>query len=60
MRKQSAKKQDFCSVYGMSNPFEDFTECIQLYLNHHDYFVNIKKSSPTLEYKYNFINNLFG
>lgn len=59
-RKKSANKQGFCSIYGMSNPFEDLSECLQLYFNHHDYFMSIKNSSQTLERKYEFIKNLFG
>ena len=58
-RKINANKKDFCSVYGMSNPFEDIAECIQLYLNHNDYFFTIKNSSTILERKYNLINNIF-
>jgi hypothetical protein len=58
-RKKESKKIDFCSIYGMTNPFEDFAECIQIYLNHHAYFINIKESSNILEKKYEFIKRLF-
>jgi hypothetical protein len=54
-RKITAKKQDFCSVYGMSNPFEDFAECFHLYINHYDYFTKIEKSSNILHQKYSII-----
>lgn len=58
-RKLSSKKVDFCTTYWMTNPFEDFAECIQLYLNHHDYFTSIKESSTILKKKYDFIESLF-
>lgn len=58
-RKTSSKKQDFCTTYAMSNPFEDFAECINLYLNHNNYFNTIKKSSTILDKKYNFISQIF-
>ena len=59
VRKIESKQQDFCTVYGMSNPFEDFAECTNLYLNHNTYFNTIKKSSTILEQKYNFIAQIF-
>jgi len=58
-RKAKAKKEDFCTIYAMSNPFEDFAECINLYLNHNNYFNTIKKSSTILDKKYNFIAQIF-
>lgn len=58
-RKTEAKQEDFCSLYGMTNPFEDIAECINIYLNHNSYFKTIKKSSPILEKKYNFLTQIF-
>ncbi len=58
-RKNETMKEDFCTLYGMSNPFEDFAECFNLYLNHNNYFSSIKKSSKILEKKYNFLSQLF-
>lgn len=58
-RKKDSKKQDFCSTYAMTNPFEDFAECFNLYLNHNNYFNSIKKSSIVLEKKYNFLSQIF-
>lgn len=58
-RKKNNNKQDFCSTYAMTNPFEDFAECFNLYLNHNSYFNTIKKSSIILEKKYNFLSQLF-
>ncbi len=59
VRKSWMTKEDFCSWYGMSDPFEDFAECHNLYLNHHDYFRMLAKNNPTVKNKYNFMSNLY-
>ncbi len=59
IRKAVAKKKDFCSGYGMNNPFEDFTECFNLYTNHNIFFRQIAKTNSTLKKKYNFIAAIF-
>ena len=60
VRKSWMTKEDFCSWYGMSDPFEDFAECHNLYLNHHDYFRMLAKNNTTVKNKYNFFSNLYG
>ena len=60
VRKSWMTKEDFCSWYGMSDPFEDFAECHNLYLNHHDYFRKIAMNNPTVKEKYNYMSNLYG
>jgi len=60
VRKSWMTKEDFCSWYGMSDPFEDFAECHNLYLNHHDYFHKIALNNSTVKNKYNFMANLYG
>ena len=60
IRKSSMTKEDFCSSYWMSDPFEDFAECHNLYLNHHDYFHYIALTNNTIKNKYNFFSNLYG
>ncbi len=60
VRKSWMTKEDFCSWYGMSDPFEDFAECHNLYLNHHDYFRQLAMNNPTVKNKYNFMSNLYG
>jgi len=60
VRKSWMTKEDFCSWYGMSDPFEDFAECHNLYLNHHDYFREIARNNSTVKNKYNFMSNLYG
>ena len=60
VRKSWMTREDFCSWYGMSDPFEDFAECHNLYLNHHDYFRKLAMNNPTVKEKYNFMSNLYG
>jgi len=55
IRKAEAKRKDFCSGYGMTNPFEDFSECFNLYINHNIFFREIAKKNGVLTNKYNFI-----
>lgn len=45
IRNQSAKKKDFCSGYGMTNPFEDFAECHNLYLNNKQLFRSMARET---------------
>ena len=59
IRKAEAKKKDFCSGYGMSDPFEDFAECFNLYTNHNSFFKQIGKVNTVLKKKYNFIASIF-
>ena len=60
IRKNWMSREDFCSWYGMTDPFEDFAECHNLYLNHHDYFHKLALNNPTVRNKYNFMSNLYG
>jgi len=60
VRKNWMTREDFCSWYGMSDPFEDFAECHNLYLNHHDYFRKLAMNNSTVKSKYNFMSNLYG
>lgn len=59
IRQSSALEKDFCSEYWMSNPFEDFAECHNLYLNNRKLFRSMASESYTLKNKYNFFANLF-
>lgn len=59
-RKSSAVKSDFCSSYWMSDPFEDFAECQNLYLNHNAIFKAWAQQNDTMKQKYNFFANLYG
>ena len=42
----------------MTNPFEDFAECFNLYINHQNFFKIIAKGNSLLTKKYNFIATL--
>jgi hypothetical protein len=59
VRKSWAKKKDFCSGYGMSDPFEDFSECFNMYINHNIFFREIAKKNPLLKKKYNLLASIF-
>jgi hypothetical protein len=59
IRKSSSDSKDFCSGYGMYNPFEDFAECHNLYLNHNAVFRLFARSNTVLKQKYNFMASLY-
>lgn len=60
VRKASANIEDFCSWYGMTDPFEDFAECHNWYLNHNAIFKKLAQDKNSLRQKYNFFANLYG
>jgi len=60
VRKSKSKPEDFCSWYGMYDPFEDFAECNNLYLNHNVVFKLFAKNSLVLKDKYNFVASIYG
>ena len=60
VRKSTATKEDFCSWYGMTDPFEDFAECHNAYLNHNDIFKAWAQKNEIMKQKYNFFANLYG
>ena len=59
IRKSVAVKKDFCSGYGMSDPFEDFAECLNLYTNHNNLFKAFALNNKVMKKKFNFIAGLF-
>ena len=59
VRKSTAKPGDFCSWYGMYDPFEDFAECNNLYLYHNVLFRWFAKSNSTLKKIYNYVANIY-
>ena len=59
IRKAQAKGKDFCSEYGMTDPFEDFAECFNLYINHNSLFTQIARTNTVLRKKYNYIASIF-
>ena len=60
IRKAWSTVADFCSSYAMSDPFEDFAECHNLYLNHNAIFKVWAQNNIALKQKYNFFANLYG
>lgn len=60
VRNPQAVKEDFCSGYGMTNPFEDIAECHNLYLNHNAIFKKRAKNNEIMKKKYNFLANFYG
>lgn len=59
IRKSTAVKKDFCSGYGMSDPFEDFAECFNLYLQHNTLFQTYAQDNKIMKRKYAFMSDLF-
>lgn len=43
----------------MSDPFEDFSECFNMYINHNIFFREIAKKNPLLKKKYNLLASIF-
>ncbi len=43
----------------MSDPFEDFAESFNMYLNHHHVFALLAGSDPMMKRKYLFMQDLF-
>ncbi len=51
---------DFCSRYGATDPFEDFAECFNLYINHQAIFKTIAQDNQILKHKYFYFDYIFG
>lgn len=58
-RKKDASYKDFVSGYAMKDIYEDFAESVQLFFNHHGYFLELATSNQVLQKKYDYINNLY-
>jgi hypothetical protein len=43
----------------MTDPFEDFAECFNLYTNHNSFFKQAAKTNIILKKKYNLIASIF-
>lgn len=56
--KQTSYK-DFVSGYGMSNIYEDFAECNNMYINHQDLFAKMAENSTQLKAKFAYIQSLY-
>ncbi len=49
----------YVSRYAWKDPFEDFAESMNIYLNHHQRFVRMMKENETLVKKYDYFKKLF-
>ena len=59
VRKAWSKSQDFVSWYAMSDPFEDYAESFNMYINHKNLFLAMTRSSNILRQKYDIIDKQF-
>ncbi|UFX82969.1 putative zinc-binding metallopeptidase [Candidatus Absconditicoccus praedator] len=59
-RKASARREDFVGGYAMTNPFEDFAETVNMYINHYGAFRQMANYSTNLRRKFMFMERLFG
>ncbi len=59
VRRPSMDRENFCSGYGASDPFEDIAECINMYINHHALFKYLANKNDSMREKYNFIAENF-
>lgn len=59
IKKPDAYVSDFVSWYWMTNTFEDFAECFNMYLNHNWVFRQMATESNVLRKKYNFLAKYF-
>lgn len=59
-RSSAATALDFVGWYAMSDPFEDFAESFNMYLNHHHVFEYLANYEKALEKKYEYMSRLFG
>lgn len=59
-KNSDAKPEDFCSWYGMTNPFEDFAECVNLYVYHKAFFSYMAQRNPIIKQKYQYVDTILG
>ena len=59
IKKPTSYISDFVSWYWMTDPFEDFAESFNMYINHNFVFRQMATESNVLRKKYNFIAKLF-
>ena len=58
IKKPYSYAKDFVSWYWLTDTFEDFAECFNMYVNHNSVFRKMAKESNILKKKYLFINNI--
>lgn len=52
-------KEDFCSLYSMTNMFEDFAECALMFENHNAYFKALAQTNRVMKKKFMWFANLY-
>jgi hypothetical protein len=60
VRKKLSSSKDFISWYASKNPFEDFAESHQAYLNHPRKFLELANTNTILMAKYRYFKKLYG
>lgn len=58
-KKWESSFKDYVSWYWMTNPFEDFAEAMNMYLNNNELFASMSSESDVLSRKYDFMKRLF-
>jgi hypothetical protein len=51
--------KDFVSWYSLTDPFEDFAESANLYLNHYNLFLSMARSNTLLAKKFKYMHDLY-
>ncbi len=51
----TSTENDFCSIYGSTDPYEDFAECYIYFALHQREFLNLAKDNEQLRKKYRFM-----
>ncbi len=54
---EDTEKNDFCSAYGSSDPYEDFAECYLYYVLHREEFLVRSRQNPEIRKKYFFMRD---
>ncbi len=58
-RSPGSSRLEFVGGYAMTNPFEDFAESVNMYLNHYWVFREMAQTNYELEQKFQFMDNIF-
>ena len=58
-RRAGMTSKEFVSWYGMTDPFEDFAESFNAYMNHYLYFKYLALNNYVLKMKFDFIDRYF-
>ena len=59
-RRPESSYRDFVSGYGLTDPFEDWAETLNMYLRHYDILKLLARDSSILTQKMEILTQLFG